>query len=55
MDKNHPRQKAALELHYFDGYSQQEVAKTLGVGIRTIQNDVRFAKAWLAKEWHENT
>ena len=54
MEKLHPRQKRALELFYFDGYSQKEVGEHLGVGIRTVQNDIRFAKAWLAKEWEEN-
>ena len=52
MEKDHPRQRKALELHYFDGFKQKEVAELLDVAISTIENDLRFARAWLSKEWN---
>ena len=51
LEKHHPRQKKVLELHYFDGYKQKEIAELLEIGLRTIEKDLRFARAWLAREW----
>ena len=51
MEKMHPRQKQVLELHYFDGYKQKEVAERLEVGLRTVEKDLMFARTWLSREW----
>jgi RNA polymerase sigma factor (TIGR02999 family) len=41
------RKAQAVELHYFSGMSQKEVAAALGVHENTIANDLRMARAWL--------
>ena len=42
-------QRAAqvVELKFFGGLSGDEIAEQLGVSIRTVNNDWKFAKAWL--------
>ena len=52
MDQYHPRQKKALTLYYFDGYKHKEIAELLDISLRSVENDVRFAKTWLAREWN---
>jgi len=41
------RKARAVELHYFGGMSQKEVATALGLHENTVANDLRFARAWL--------
>lgn len=45
-------QRAAqgVELMFFGGLTYQEAAQALGVSRSTVYEDVRVAKAWLAKE-----
>ena len=45
-----PRKSEILELRYFGGLNNDEVAEALGVSRATIQRDLRFAKAWLIRE-----
>ncbi len=47
FSKQYPRQAEVLEFRYFAQKSNKEIARLLGVSLRTIENDVRFAKAWL--------
>ena len=42
-----PRRAQVVELHYFGGMSQDEVAAALGVHRNTIIRDLRLAEAWL--------
>jgi RNA polymerase sigma-70 factor, ECF subfamily len=42
-----PRKAQVVELRFFGGLSMEEVASTLGVSLRTAQNDWAFARAWL--------
>ncbi|HWE03672.1 MAG TPA: ECF-type sigma factor [Tepidisphaeraceae bacterium] len=35
---------------YFAGLTMGEIAETLGVGLRTVEDDWAFAKAWLRRE-----
>jgi len=51
LEAVHPRPAQVLELHYFGGLSQQEVAVILGISQPTVARDLRFALAWLAREW----
>ena len=44
------RQSRLLEHRYFGGLKLQECAEVLGVSIGTVKNDLRFARAWLARE-----
>jgi len=43
-----PRQARVVELRYYGGLSGDEVASVLGVSPRTVDNDWRVARAWLA-------
>lgn len=43
-----PRQSAILEQHYFGGLSQEEIAGTLNISVRTVKRELRAARAWLA-------
>ena len=45
-----PRKSAILELRYFGGLNNDEVAEALGVSRATVQRDLRLAKAWLNRE-----
>lgn len=45
-----PRQGRVVELRYFGGLSEEEVAGVLGVSERTVRNDWGVARAWLYKE-----
>ena len=42
-----PRKAQVVELRFFGGLSMDEVAHTLGISLRTAQNDWAFARAWL--------
>jgi RNA polymerase sigma-70 factor, ECF subfamily len=45
-----PRKSEILELRYFGGLNNDEVAEALGVSRATVQRDLRLAKAWLIRE-----
>lgn len=42
-----PRAARAVEMSYFGGMSQTEVASVLEVSLPTVERDLRFARAWL--------
>lgn len=39
-----------IEHRYFGGLTLQETAEVLGVSLSTVKGDLRFARAWLARE-----
>ena len=39
-----------VELKFFSGLSGEEIAEELDVSLRTVNNDWRFAKAWLYRQ-----
>ena len=45
-----PRKARVVELRFFGGLSMEETAQTLGISLRTAQNDWAFARAWLYRE-----
>lgn len=45
-----PRQARVVELRYFGGLSEEEVAAVLNTSPRTVRRDWQFAKAWLQHE-----
>lgn len=45
-----PRKSEIIELHFFGGLNNDEVAETLGISRATVQRDLRLAKAWLKHE-----
>lgn len=51
MEAVAPRQARALEARYFGGLSNEEAAAALDVSVATVERDLRFARAWLAREW----
>jgi RNA polymerase sigma factor (TIGR02999 family) len=52
FSKQYARQAEALDLRYFAQKSNKEIARLLGVSLRTVENDLRFAKAWLKQRIH---
>ena len=47
LEKFDERKARVIELHYFGGLSQTEVAEALGVHVNTVARDLRVAEAWL--------
>ena len=45
-----PRKVEIIELHFFGGLSNEEVADALGISRATVQRDLRLAKAWLKRQ-----
>jgi RNA polymerase sigma factor (TIGR02999 family) len=44
------RKSEIIELHFFGGLSNDEVAEALGISRATVQRELRMAKAWLNHE-----
>jgi RNA polymerase sigma factor (TIGR02999 family) len=45
-----PRQSQVVELRFFGGLREEEVAEVLGVSVVTVKRNWRFAKAFLMKQ-----
>ncbi len=45
-----PRQVQVVEMRYFGGLKEEEIAEVLKVSLRTVQDDWRLAKLWLRRE-----
>jgi RNA polymerase sigma factor (TIGR02999 family) len=43
----HTRQAQVVELRFFAGRTEDEIAGILGVSVETVKRDWKFAKAWL--------
>jgi RNA polymerase sigma factor (TIGR02999 family) len=46
----HPRPARVVELRFFGGLEEREIAAVLGIAERTVRRDWSFAAAWLARE-----
>jgi RNA polymerase sigma factor (sigma-70 family) len=44
------RQSQIVELRFFGGLKDEEIAEVLGVAVRTVRRDWQMAKAWLYGE-----
>jgi RNA polymerase sigma factor (TIGR02999 family) len=44
------RQARVVECRFFGGLTEEEVAETLGVGLRTVKRDWAKARAWLFRD-----
>jgi len=44
------RKAQVVELRFFGGLSMEEIARVLGVSVRTAHSDWAFARAWLYRE-----
>jgi RNA polymerase sigma factor (TIGR02999 family) len=50
LDANSPRDREIVELKYFAGLRETEIAEMLGIGVRTVRRRWGFARAWLFRE-----
>lgn len=48
--KDAPRQAKVVELRYFGGLSEEEIADVLSMSPRTVRRDWDFARSWLKRE-----
>jgi len=47
LEKLDARQRQVVELRFFGGLSQQEIAQSLGTSVSTVERQWRLARAWL--------
>lgn len=47
LERLDPRQRQVVELRFFAGLEEQEIAELLGVSTRTVQREWARARAWL--------
>lgn len=47
LEHDDPRKGRLVELRYFAGFSSEETAEILGVSVRTVEREWRYARAWL--------
>jgi RNA polymerase sigma factor (TIGR02999 family) len=45
-----PRQEKTIELRFFGGYTEQEIAAILDHSLETVKRDMKFARTWLSRE-----
>jgi RNA polymerase sigma-70 factor, ECF subfamily len=49
-----PRQSQVVELRYFGGLSEEEIAAHLEISVRTVRRDWSAARAWLFRKINED-
>jgi RNA polymerase sigma factor (TIGR02999 family) len=52
LEKAHPRAARVVELRYFGGMSNEEIAQCLEVSLATVKRDWIAARAWLYGQLH---
>jgi RNA polymerase sigma factor (TIGR02999 family) len=55
LERAHPERAKIVVLKYFGGMTNEEVAKTLGIGERTVYRHWLCAKVWLFDKLSEGT
>ena len=45
-----PRKSQIVEMRFFSGLSQEEIAEALNVSVATVRRDWSLARAWLSRE-----
>ncbi|HXO37243.1 MAG TPA: sigma-70 family RNA polymerase sigma factor [Candidatus Acidoferrum sp.] len=55
LAKEHPRNARVVELRYFGGLTNEEIAEVLQVASNTVIRDWNFAKAWLRREMESSS
>jgi RNA polymerase sigma factor (TIGR02999 family) len=45
-----PRQASVVELRYFGGLTDEEIALAIGINVRTVRRDWAMARAWFRKQ-----
>ena len=54
LEKAQPRAARVVELRYFGGLSNEEIAQSLEVSLATVKRDWLAARAWLFGQLHGN-
>lgn len=47
LGRRDPRKEKVLEMLYFGGMTQPEIAEALGISLATVERDLRMARAWV--------
>lgn len=47
----YPRTAEVVLHRYFGGLTNEQIAEVLGVSLSTVERELRFARAWLCREW----
>jgi RNA polymerase sigma-70 factor, ECF subfamily len=47
LEEDYPRRSRVVELRYFGGMTNEEIAEVLEVSPATVERDWRYARAWL--------
>ena len=50
LERFHPRQAKVVELRFFSGMKEEEIAGLLAVSVRTVRRDWTIARAWIYGE-----
>lgn len=50
LAKLNERQSRVVELRFFGGLTQEEIAEVIGVSVATVRLDWRMARAWLSQK-----
>ena len=54
LERSQPRAARVVELRYFGGLSNEEIAQSLEVSLATVKRDWLAARAWLYGQLHGN-
>ncbi len=49
LEKLDERKARVVELHYFGGLTQDEIARAIDVHVNTVARDLRLAEAWIRR------
>jgi RNA polymerase sigma factor (TIGR02999 family) len=49
LEKLDDRKARVVEMHYFAGLTQDEIAEALDVHVNTVARDLRFSEAWIRR------
>jgi RNA polymerase sigma-70 factor (ECF subfamily) len=55
LAKDYPDQAKVVEMRFFAGLTEEEIAGLMGVTSRTVQRYWRFARAWLATAMEQDS
>jgi len=50
LASEYSRQAKVVELRFFGGYAEDEIAGILGISVETVKRDWKFAKTWLSRD-----
>jgi RNA polymerase sigma factor (TIGR02999 family) len=54
LSKFDERKARVVELHYFGGLTQNEIAEALAVHVNTVARDLKLAEAWIHRHLRES-